>query len=199
MMFAQEFTNLVITLFKGDENGGRTHTVTVTDEHDSNTLDRVLTRAVDTGWDIPSVVVTSFEHMTDELVSGIHHATPEAVADLLDCLSRNLYEWDSVIAYVNAYGIDNFDSDEWEDRRWGNGFDSEADFARNYWDEMRPDVVEPDHNSPFSSVYTRHTGELKSMELPEWLVIDWDATAEELDSQGFDYEHYNGQVFVFSE
>lgn len=199
MLSVQEFTNLTITLFKGDENGGHTHTLSVTDEHDSGSLAGVLERATALGWEIPSVVVTSFEHMTDELVTEYHMPTPEALADLLDCISRNLYEWDSIIAYVNAYGLDNFDADEWEDRKWGNGYDSVEDFAREYWDEMRPQMVEPDRNSMMFGSSGVYQGELKGVELPSWLSVDWDATAEALDSHGFDYEHYNGQVFVFSE
>lgn len=194
MMSVQEFTDLTVILFKGDENGGRTHTVRVDDTHDSDTFYSVLDKATELGWEITSAQVTSFGKITDELITPNHPATPNVLSDLLWAISERPHEWDSIVAFVNAYGLDNFDSGEWEDRRWGGGYDSPADFAMEYWDENRPQVVEPD---PLSFGTSVHTGEIKRLELPSYLSIDWDATAEALDAGDFDYERFNGQTFVF--
>lgn len=187
-----DFINLNVTLFKGDANGGNTHTLTLDESHDASTVESVLTSAMSKGWEIPSVIVDA-TYGKEELINRNSWATPETVSALLEYITDSPSQFDAAIAFCVENGLDEFSCDVMEDRFFSS-HDSEEDFARDWWENNRPQEFVSNgyySNSPYSS------GELRSMELPEWLVIDWQATADSL-ADDFEYVHYAGSVHVFS-
>jgi len=194
-MQSSDFQDITVTLFQGDETGGDTHTITVDETYYGDSLAPVLNRALSVGWEIVSVIVHA-TYGAEELIKAGSNATVDAITELLDYVVNEPYRFDAAVGFCVENGLGEFSYQVMEDRFYTT-VDSEEDFAKEWWDNNRPQEFKGDR-SHFGGTTYASSGELVSMELPEWLVIDWQATADTLAGDGFEYIHYAGSVHVFS-
>lgn len=154
------------------------HTVEFDDTTDAESARDMLERLTDKGHEIVSVVVDE-NYTSTELIKGGNSAPNGAhVGQLLVAMQEDPYYVAGFVAAIHEYGFGFADDlNEWMSDNYRGEFDSPAEYAENVYDEC-------------------YAHDASGM--PDWVVTDWDASAEQL-GYDFDYvthpESYSTHVF----
>lgn len=149
------------------------HTVELDNSHDPDTFERVANVLERAEYTITSVVVDD-SYSPEELVKEYHIPSAEDISALFRGLVEDSHRYEGYIAHVIEYGWDASQLNEsWMDDNYRGAWPSAADYV----EDLVTDCYE--------------------MNTPDFVEIDWEATAENLESD-YDFAYYYGSYHVFS-
>lgn len=164
---SSEFEYMHVIFHHTDRDEPRT--LEIDSSHDSSVFASIVERLDRMGWILTGVEI-------DDETYGIDI---KSVGSVADALIDDPYMVGAIIAFGETFG---WDGDHFESGRWGGrvyseaysgGYDSEADFAESF--------VSDCYDMP---------------DLPTWVEIDWEATANNM-RDSFEFYEYDGTLHVF--
>lgn len=149
------------------------HTLELTSDHDADAFERVAFALENAKYTITSVVVDD-SYSPDELVREYHVPDAEEISELFRGMVDDSYRYAAYIAYVVRYGWDASElTEEWMNDHYHGSWGSAADYAEILVDDFY------------------------EMTTPDFVEIDWEATAENLETD-YDFVSYYGEIHVFN-
>lgn len=160
----------MVTVF---EKNGHFHTVELTNSHKHSNYYDLFMRLWDYNWEIVSVVVHDTVGAT-EILENI--PSFDNLSDFFEEVVDNVYQVETAVAFVLALGWEEWEGYAYRERCYGR-YDNEEDFAEAVT------ILE-----------------YSDLEIPEWVEVDWQTTADNLTSKyGYTLVRHNGETFAFTD
>lgn len=154
----------------------RTTTLTYDGSHDIDSITPIVASMVNAGWTVGAVDVTT-DYDRNGTATVVTLDSISELMEFLEVLQSEDYDATRILAYGELYG---WDIDNYRDSRYGRKYedsffimgDSRADVAQEYHSEFTDfDETKEQYN---------------------YLVIDWDRTADQMSMAGHNFHERNG-------
>jgi hypothetical protein len=184
------FDYLSVTVCRQFSDGPYFHSIDLaTNNNTTSDIESLSARVDNAGWEIVSVVV-HYDGYAQEMVTKMYKPDYFELLDFFDLLCDNIYQADSIVAYINYFGFAEVNT--WDDSIKYSS-DSKAGLAQQWESEMGEKLYKEEYNPK------KFTCEYVNAEIPKYLVIDWTNTADVIAAnENMSITHLNGTWYMFS-